>query len=104
MKRYGYYIRLGGDAEIAESIARGDVGMLQPMRQASSEAVRRVDMWQHTPAEWRQMRLDARRKYRHNRRAQGLGKVLLVGYALLCYCAQVGFDALWEAIEGRTQR
>ena len=104
MKRFGYYVRLGGDAEIAQALARGDLGAMQPMPAQSSEAVRRVAMWQHSPEEWRQMRLDARRRYRRNRRPQGLEKALLVGYALVCLGVHTAFNWLWETIEGRTQR
>ena len=104
MKRFGYYVRLGGDAEISEALARGAQGALQPLPGSSSEAVRRVAMWQHTPQEWREMTLDARRKYRRNRRPQGVGKALLIGYALVCLGVHIAFNWLWEAIEGRTQR
>ena len=104
MKRFGYYVRLGGDREISEALARGDAGAMMPVhRRASSEAVRRVAMMRHTPEEWREMRLDARRRYRHNRRPHGVGKALLVGYAMICYGARLAFDWLWEAIERRTE-
>lgn len=101
MKRFGYYVRLGGDREISEALARGDAGAMMPVPRASSEAVRRVAMMRHTPEEWREMRLDARRKYRRNRMPDGLAGRLLVGYAMICYGAQVAFDWLWEAIERR---
>ena len=48
--------------------------------------------------------LDARRRYRRNRRPQGVGKALLIGYALVCLGVHTAFDWLWETIEGRTQR
>ena len=102
MKRFGYYVRLGGDAEISEALARGAQGALQPMPGSGSEAVRRVAMMRHTPAEWRAMTLDARRKYRRNRRPAGLGKALLQGYALTCYVARLVFDMIWNAIEDRS--
>ena len=103
MKRFGYYVRLGGDREISEALARGDAGALMPVPRASSEAVRRVAMMRHTPEEWREMRLDARRTYRRNRMPDGLAGRLLVGYAMICYGAQVAFDWLWEAIERRME-
>lgn len=96
MKRYGYFVRLGGDTEIAEALARGAQGALQPFPGHSSEAVRRVAMMQHTPEEWRQMTLDARRRYRRNRRPQGVGKALLIGYTLAC----LGVNSLWRRLMG----
>ena len=104
MKKYGYYVRLGGDAEVSATLARGDVATLLPAPMDRNEACRRVAMWQHTPQEWREMTLDARRRYRRNRRPQGIGKALLIGYALVCLGVHPAFDWLWEAIEGRTQR
>lgn len=103
MKRFGYYVRLGGDAEVSATLARGDVALLLPAPRGNNEACRRVAMWQHTPEEWRQMTRDARRKYRRNRLPDGLAGKLLVGYAMICYGAQVAFDWLWEAIERRTE-
>lgn len=104
MKKYGYYVRLGGDAEVSATLARGDVATVLPAPMDRNEACRRVAMWQHTPQEWRQMTLDARRRYRRNRRPQGVGKALLIGYALVCLGVHTAFDWLWETIEGRTQR
>lgn len=104
MKRFGYYVRLGGDAEVSATLARGDVATLLPAPMDRNEACRRVAMWQHTPQEWREMTLDARRRYRRNRRPQGIGKALLIGYALVCLGVHTAFDWLWETIEGRTQR
>ncbi len=104
MKKYGYYVRLGGDAEVSATLARGDVATLLPAPMDRNEACRRVAMWQHTPQEWREMTLDARRRYRRNRRPQGIGKALLIGYALVCLGVHTAFDWLWEAMEGRTQR
>ena len=104
MKKYGYYVRLGGDAEVSATLARGDVATLLPAPMDRNEACRRVAMWQHTPQEWRQMTLDARRRYRRNRRPQGIGKAMLIGYALVCLGVHTAFDWLWETIEGRAQR
>lgn len=99
MKRFGYFVRLGGDAEISEALARGAAGALQPMPRSSSEAVRRVAMWQHSPEEWDRMTKDARRRYRRNRQPKGLGKALLVSWAVVCLGARAAFDAMWKAIE-----
>lgn len=104
MKKYGYYVRLGGDAEVSATLARGDVATLLPAPMDRNEACRRVAMWQHTPEEWREMTLDAQRRYRRNRRPQGVGKALLIGYALVCLGVHTAFDWLWETIEGRTPR
>lgn len=101
MKRFGYFVRLGGDREISEALARGAQGALQPLPGSSSEAVRRVAMMRHTPEEWLTMTRDARRKYRRNRRPVGLGKIALQGYALVCYTASLFYGTLWDAIEGR---
>jgi len=104
MKRFGYLVRLGGDAEVSEALDRGVRGAMLPVPRENNEACRRVAMWQHTPQEWREMTLDARRRYRRNRRPQGVGKALLIGYALVCLGVHAAFDWLWETIEGRTQR
>lgn len=98
--RYGYMIRLGGDREISEALARGADASMQliPARASSSEAVRRVAMWQHTPEEWHRMTLDARRRYRRNRQPQGVRKALLVGYALACYGVSLAWDVLTSAM------
>lgn len=94
-------MRLGGDREISEALARGDAGALMPAPRASSEAVRRVAMMRHTPEEWRRMIRKARKKYKRNEMPQGVVGALLVGYAMVCYGAQVAFDWLWDAIERR---
>ena len=78
MKRFGYLVRLGGDAEVSEALDRGVRGAMLPVPRENNEACRRVAMWQHTPQEWREMTLDARRRYRRNRRPQGIGKALLL--------------------------
>jgi hypothetical protein len=104
MKRFGYYIRLGGDVEIREALKRGDVAALQPVPRGNSEACRRVAMWQHTPEEWKAMTKDARRRYRRNRRPQGVGKALLIGYALACLGVSAGFRWMCGLAEGRLRR
>lgn len=101
MKKLGYLVRLGGDAEVREALDRGVRGAMLPVPRENNEACRRVAMWQHTPQEWREMTLDARRRYRRNRRPQGVGKALLIGYALVCLWVSTGYRALWRAIEGR---
>ena len=104
MKRFGYLVRLGGDVEVSEALDRGVRGAMLPVPRENNEACRRVAMWQHTPQEWREMTLDARRRYRRNRKPQGVGKALLIGYALACLGVHAAFDWLWETIEGKTQR
>ncbi len=104
LKRLGYLVRLGGDAEVSEALERGVRGAMFPAPRDNNEACRRVAMWQHTPEEWKAMRLDARRKYRRNRRPHGVGKVLLIGYAMVCLGVSNGFGALWAAIEGGRRR
>lgn len=101
MKRYGYLVRLGGDAEVSEALERGVRGAMLPAPRDNNELCRRVAMWQHTPEEWARMTRKARRKYRKNRMPQGVAGALLVGYALICYGVQVGFDWLWDAIDRR---
>lgn len=99
MKKFGYLIKLGGDREISEALARGAAGALTPPRGSSSEAVRRVAMMRHTPEEWRQMTLDARRKYRRNRLPDGLAGKLLVGVAMVVLAVGGIVDTVWEAVE-----
>ncbi len=101
MKRYGYLIRLGGDAEVGDALARGVRGAMLPVPRDNNELCRRVAMWQHTPEEWRKMTRSARRKYRYNKPIEGVGGALLMGYAMVCYGVQVAFDWLWDAIERR---
>lgn len=101
MKRFGYLVRLGGDAEISEALARGTTAAMVPVPREYSDACRRVAMWQHSPEEWRAMTRDARRKYGRNRRPKGLGKILLVSWAITWMGARAAFDVLWRAIEGR---
>ena len=101
MKRYGYLVRLGGDTEVSEALGRGVRGAMLPVPRDNNELCRRVAMWQHTPEEWRRMTREARRKYRKNRMPQGVAGALLVGYAMVCYGVQVGFDWLWDAIDRR---
>ena len=94
MKRFGYFVRLGGDKEISEALARGARGALQPLPGSSSEAVRRVAMMRHTPQEWGRMTRRARRKYGKNEPVTGLPGALLVGYAMIC----LGVNWLWERL------
>lgn len=104
MKRYGYLVRLGGDAEVSEALERGVRGAMLPVPRDNNELCRRVAMWQHTPQEWREMTLDARRKYRRNKPITGVGGALLVGYAMVCYGVQVAFDWIFRLAEGRIRK
>ena len=130
MTRYGYAIRMGGDAEIAGALAAGiergmdtssgasrhlstglpapsrcqmstghlpgrstplkgkafgDEGKAEESGKASSEAVRRAAMWQHSPEEWAQMMEEARVIYGGRRYSPRWATRLLVGWAMLCY-------------------
>ena len=104
VKKFGYLVRLGGDAEVSEALDRGVRGAMLPVPRENNEACRRVAMWQHTPQEWREMTLDARRRYRRNRRPQGIGKALLIGYALVCLGVSAGFKWACGLAEGRLRR
>ena len=104
VKRFGYYIRLGGDKEVSEALKRGDAVAMLPAPRDNNEACRRVAMWQHTPQEWRKMTLDARRRYRRNKPITGVGGALLIGYAMLCYGVQVAFDWIFRLAEGRIRK
>lgn len=85
MKRFGYAIRIGGDAEISGALAAGiDAGMREEVRQAASEAVRRVAMYQHSPEEWAEMIEDARVVYGGQRATPKALQWLVVGYAVIC--------------------
>ena len=100
MKKFGYFVRLGGDREIAEALSRGATGQLLPAAQASSEAVRRVAMWQHTPEEWRRMTRQARRKYGKNAPITGVPRALLIGYAMICLGVRAACDWVCALVEG----
>ena len=104
IKRFGYYVRLGGDKEISEALDRGVRGAMLPAPRENNEACRRVAMWQHTSEEWARMTRDARRRYRRNRRPQGIGKALLIGYALACLGVSAGFRWMCGLAEGRLRR
>lgn len=99
MKRFGYFVRLGGDREISEALARGAAGAMQAMPGTSSEAVRRVAMMRHTPEEWRRMTRRARRKYGRNEEITGVRGALLVGYAMAVLAVSGCVDAIWRAVE-----
>ena len=99
MKRFGYFVRLGGDREISEALARGATGAMQARPGSSSEAVRRVAMMKHTPEEWRRMTRKARRKYGRNEEITGVHGALLVGVALVVLGLSNGVEALWRAVE-----
>ena len=104
MKRFGFAIRVGGDAEIAGALAAGiesgtkttssdpaEPGHLPLKGKAledggsGSDAVRRAAMWQHSPEEWAQMMEEARVIYGGRRYSPRWATRLLVGWAMLCY-------------------
>lgn len=97
--RYGYMIKLGGDREIAEALARGAGEHLRLLPAGpSSEAVRRVAMMQHTPEEWEEMILDARVLYGGQRRSPRWASRLLAGWAMACYGVSQGWRWLMESM------
>ena len=118
MTRFGYAVRIGGDPEIAGALAAGieagtpagDAKMVAGDQEivagdreiaptGRSEAVRRVDMMQHTHDEWEELIEDARVCYGgQSRPPEGLGKALLVGYALVCYAVSLGWRWLMESM------
>ena len=105
IKRFGFAIRTGGDPEIraalAAGIERGTTsfgasrhlplkgkawGSLGDDWEAhSSEAVRRVNMYQHSPEEWEAMIAKARYDYGQDPEPTRIGTMLLTGYAMVCY-------------------
>ena len=99
MKRFGYFVRLGGDREIAEALRRGADGAMMARPGASSEAVRRVAMMRHTPEEWRRMTRRARKKYGRNEEITGVRGALLVGVAMVVLAVGGIVDTVWEAVE-----
>ena len=85
MKRFGFAIRTGGDPEIAGALGSGiDQGTRRALEKQSSDAVRRVAMMRHTPAEWAEMTEEARVFYGGRRYMPRWAEWLLVGYALVC--------------------
>ena len=111
MRRYGYVIRTGGDAEIAGAlmagVERGTTGG-RPLQSASqpaspegearkerpgsrgngpeaAEALRRCAMRRHTPEELEAMIVKARYDYGQDPEPGRVARALCVGYALLCY-------------------
>ena len=97
MKRFGFAIRTGGDPEIAGALARG-IQMGSPtgadapppscgreaLGEQAGEAVRRVAMMRHTPAEWAEMTEEARVFYGGRTYTPKWAEWLLVGYAMIC--------------------
>lgn len=98
MKKFGYFVRLGGDREIAEALQRGADGAMMARPGSSSEAVRRVAMMRHTPEEWRRMTRRARRKYGRNEEITGIRGALLVGVAMAVLAVGAGWDRLMAAV------
>ena len=97
MKRFGYAIRIGGDAEISGALAAGmerGTGSLRrfapppSQREAlgprAKEGLRRVAMYQHSPEEWAEMIEDARVVYGGQRATPKALQWLVVGYAVIC--------------------
>ena len=107
MKRFGFAIRVGGDPEISGAIADGiRKGSPDLFRQpfglppspkgegkATSDAVRRAAMWQHSPEEWAHMTEEARVIYGGRRYMPRWAERLLVVYAMLCYGVSQAYRA-----------
>ena len=102
--RYGYVIRIGGDPEIGNALRDG-VLKGTPEREhppaRGSEAVRRVAMMQHTPAEWAAMTTRARYDYGQTRPAPRWAQRLLVAWAMLCYGIAMAYRAQRYVLERR---
>ena len=102
MKRYGFAIKTGGDPEIAGALEAGiRAGTREEVRQAGSDAVRRVAMMRHTPEEWAAMTTKARYDYGQTRPAPRWAQRLLVAYAMLCYGIAQAFRAQRYVLERR---
>ena len=108
--RFGYLIKLGGDAEIAGALKAGvDSGMEQYTASAEpfnrtalgSEAVRRVAMWQHSPEEWAHMTEEARVIYGGQPYSPKWAEALLVVWAMLCYGVSQAFHWQDAILKGR---
>lgn len=107
MKRFGYAIRIGGDAEISGALAAGmergtrvpypPFGVLphcggealgtrakEALGPRAKEGLRRVAMYQHSPEEWAEMIEDARVVYGGQRATPKALQWLVVGYAVIC--------------------
>ena len=108
MKRFGYAIRIGGDAEISGALAAGmERGTGEPyppltrvlphcggealgprakeaLGPRAKEGLRRVAMYQHSPEEWAEMIEDARVVYGGQRATPKALQWLVVGYAVIC--------------------
>lgn len=96
--RYGYAIRTGGDPEISGALADG---IMSGVKQAHrSDAVRRVAMMRHTPAEWAEMTEEARVIYGGQPVPPRWATPLLVGYALICYATALAYRLLGRVTEG----
>ncbi|MBQ1788813.1 MAG: hypothetical protein II008_01435 [Oscillospiraceae bacterium] len=100
--RYGYAIKTGGAPEISGALADGIMaGVKQAHR---SDAVRRVAMMRHTPAEWAKMTEEARVFYGGRRYTPRWAEALLVGYALICYGVAMAYRLLGRVTEGSVWR
>ena len=102
MKRFGLVIRTQGDPEIAAALAAGvEAGTRRDVINASSEAVRRVAMYQHSPEEWEAMTIKARYDYGQDRPTPRWARPLLVGYAMLCWGLSQAYHAQDRVLGGR---
>lgn len=97
MKRFGYVIRMGGDAEISGALAAGmergttssGASRHLPLKgkalgPRAQEGLRRVAMYQHSPEEWAEMIEDARVVYGGQRATPKALQWLVIGYAVIC--------------------
>ena len=113
MKRFGYAIRIGGDAEISGALAAGmergtrepypPLGVLphcggEALGPRAKEGLRRVAMYQHSPEEWAEMIEDARVVYGGQRATPKALQWLVVGYAVICTTIErcYGYLSAWN--------
>lgn len=103
MKRFGYAIRTGGDAEISGALRDG-MERGTPTRALGErpygETARRLTMMRHTPEEWRQMTEEARVVYGGRRYTPRWAEALLAGYALICYGVSLAIRARDRVTKG----
>lgn len=112
MKRFGYVIRIGGDAEISGALRAGmergtrvpypPFGVLphcggEALGPRAEEGLRNVAMRRHTPDELRAMIAKAQYDYGQLRQPGPVGVAVMRALALVGY----GCSWLWRRMSGR---